>query len=156
MTSICRGDKGALNGEDRPSLTHLSEGLDKGHAGMPNPIKPGTHTLQPKFSKTYKLLPKPDKSGQMQNIHYPPSSSMSAIGTGKKRQLRKKSRENESRPSSQADDSRRAELYNAARSQALLAANQIERKLQSQLGTFKKLSAQMYGGNSRQSQNVFD
>ena len=81
---------------------------------------------------------------------------MSAIGTGKKRQLRKKSRENESRPSSQADDSRRAELYNAARSQALLAANQIERKLQSQLGTFKKLSAQMYGGNSRQSQNVFD
>lgn len=81
---------------------------------------------------------------------------MSAIGTGKKRQLRKKSRENESRPSSQADDSRRAELYNAARSQALLAANQIERKLQSQLGTFKKLSAQMYGSNSRQSQNVFD
>ena len=106
---------------------------------MPNPIKQGTHTLQPKFSKTHNILPKPDKASQMQNTHHPQSSSMTSIG--KKRQLRRKPRDNEARPSSQADDPRRAELYNAARSQALSAANQIERKLQSQLGTFKKLSA---------------
>ena len=51
-----------------------------------------------------------------------------------------------------AYDDRRAELYSAARTQAITTVTQIERRLQSQVATVHKLSLQQYGRSSQDNQ----
>ena len=103
--------------------------------------------MQPKLSKTQKSITKHEKAsaGQyLQNIHFPPSSTLTTVGRRKQRKTREiDAIENEY-------DSKRAELYSAARSQAISTVNQIERRLQSQLATVHKLGLQQYGGRSSQ------
>ena len=73
-------------------------------------------------------MTKPEKAGAgqyLQNIHFPPSSTLTTVGRRKQRKTREMDTiENEY-------DSKRAELYSAARSQAISTVNELERKLQS-------------------------